>query len=411
MIRSGDTAKRMPALDGLRGLALLLVLLGHVYQFAGPYEAMRRAWPRAGAVLGRIGTEAGLGVDLFFVLSGFLITGILLDARGSDHYFRNFYARRFLRIFPLYYATLAVTLWLIPAVASVREPRFADLLGQQRWLWLYAVNLPVAWGQKWGSELFQYTHFWSLAVEEHFYLVWPLVVWLCSGRTLRWVCVGLMIASPALRTTLMAVGVDGWNASSFTPCRLDGLTLGGLIALLVRSDDTRRQLARYAPKMFLVTFPLLLGYVARPRSLDALGATLGLSAIALCFGSVLVLSLDDRSGSRWQSFLRTRFMRTLGKYSYGLYVLHFLIQPLYKRVLPTERLLPWTGALTLTAVLQMLCWFGISLAAAWVSWHLWEKHFLRLKRFFEYAPRSVHAERVTWTSPAATGRPAMVEGA
>src|SRR5262249_2846553 len=126
---------------------------------------------RESTAVGTILARGWMGVDLFFVLSGFLITGILLDSRGADGYFSSFYARRFLRIFPLYYGFLA--LWFL-VLAYVFGSAYSDLFARERqvWFWSYTAN----WGRP--DELGALGHFWSLAIEEQFYLVWPLVVWL-----------------------------------------------------------------------------------------------------------------------------------------------------------------------------------------------------------------------------------------
>src|SRR5687768_1805284 len=172
-----------PALDGLRGTAVIAVLVCH-------YAVLLPRTPAVGLL------EIGwAGVDLFFVLSGFLITGILLDARGTPHYLRNFYARRALRIFPLYYGFLAVTLLVSLAVKlapGASHEGLRHLWAAQPSLWTYTANYWMPAQTAWSPWSEVVIPLWSLSVEEQFYLVWPLVVCRLSERGLVRLCVGIV---------------------------------------------------------------------------------------------------------------------------------------------------------------------------------------------------------------------------
>jgi len=170
--KKSSLPSHIPALDGIRGLAVLLVFYCHT-TLIDPGGALGKLFVSSSRI-------SWAGVDLFFVLSGFLITGILFDAKGKDFYFRNFYARRTVRIFPLYYAFLLVALVLLPIVtpASLADVYLHEFPTQKVWYWLYLSNFYQA---------FHPTHHlvfvsWSLAIEEQFYLCWPLVVFLCSRK-------------------------------------------------------------------------------------------------------------------------------------------------------------------------------------------------------------------------------------
>src|SRR5580700_6952106 len=159
-------ATRLPALDGIRGVAILLVLFYHLFRYDN-------------SLLGRLSHHGWLGVELFFVLSGFLITGILYDSRGEVHYFRNFYGRRVLRIFPLYYGFLAVAALLAPLLIKAQLQGIHTYIHYQVWWWLYAANILESI-KGWICAAFD--PFWSLAIEEHFYLIWPLLIALAPKR-------------------------------------------------------------------------------------------------------------------------------------------------------------------------------------------------------------------------------------
>src|SRR5262249_4475877 len=201
-------------LDGLRGLAIALVVFYHTTNYA----MARSAFDRALTVLPSLGWS---GVDLFFVLSGFLITGILLRARQSPTYFRSFYARRVLRIFPLYYAVLVLLLLIVPRIGVLSPFDGFWNAGASRqgfWYWLYLSNLKVALAGAWQHRVLDIT--WSLAIEEHFYLLWPLAVRRCSERTLLAICAVTALGALALRVALLATSVSPIAVYVLAPCRL-----------------------------------------------------------------------------------------------------------------------------------------------------------------------------------------------
>src|SRR3954471_24953128 len=181
-MRNGNPVRvsgHLPGLDGVRGVAILLVMAIH---FVGDATA----YTRLQALVVKAAGYGLLGVDLFFVLSGLLITGLLLDAKGQTHYFRNFYARRTLRIFPLYYFVLAILFLVLPRLWPL-TPLMEDARAHQGWLWTYTANFYIAARSSWAA-LTYVTHFWSLAIEEHFYLLWPLVVFCFRRQILERIC-------------------------------------------------------------------------------------------------------------------------------------------------------------------------------------------------------------------------------
>lgn len=282
---------RVHALDGLRGLAILAVFLFHYVGEGGT--------PHSFLVRGIHGiTRFGwAGVDLFFVLSGFLITGILFDTQHSPHYYRAFYIRRTLRIFPLYYFFLGLVAF-VGVLLGVRwtagHALFLVYLGYPGALILpNLVKLPYI----------RLVHLWSLSVEEQFYLLWPFLI-----RTLLW-----------------GTGwLNGKWAYMFLPFRIDSLALGAALAVLARGPSFERVM-KLAPYVLLLTTPILgvlLVFSPNTRPTEAPQMwTLGFTLNALISGSLLLLAL--RPMGIVVRVFNTSFLRKLGKYSYGIYIYHF----------------------------------------------------------------------------------------
>jgi peptidoglycan/LPS O-acetylase OafA/YrhL len=395
--------RHIPALDGLRGLAILAVIACHVNScYGGPFFPGRVNGPVA-MVLG----WGWVGVDLFFVLSGFLITGILYDTKGRDGYFRNFYARRTLRIMPLYYGFLFFAIIVLPRFPFAFCQRLAISRSDAVSLGLYVYNFRTALT---GQALSIFHPFWSLAVEEHFYLLWPLAVWALRRSALIRFCLAVAAGSFLLRVIVILSGA--WPASVFfvTPCRLDGLLAGSLVALAWRDPADWARLRGWARPLVLGSGCLLLGIALGQRHFipdvdpsrgdggavdGTLVLTVGLAALAVFFSGLLVLVLNASEASWLRRLLESAGLRALGRYSYAIYVFHSLI------ILATVALVSPSSRLPLfiAKALTILWVVAASLGAAWLSYHLYERHFLRLKRYFETRDP---AHSVTPASPEAT---------
>lgn len=368
----------IPALDAVRGIAILLVLLYHFAGHGGPDDKK----PPPGALFKLFG-QGSFGVDLFFVLSGFLITGILFESKERARYYRNFYIRRSLRIFPLYYGVLFVTFVALPLLSGGAVAPFPETADHQIWLWLYGSNFYQAWKNSY--PLTGFNHFWSLAVEEHFYLVWPLVIYACSRRTAMAVSGFCIVAAIALRVCLAVFG--GYQANdpaiyALTPSRLDALALGSLIALAVRGPggvETARRWVYGGAVVSVLALALMYGW--RPAGDTAARAldSVRYSAFAGMFAGIMMWSVTVPPGGFATLFWNSAVLRFFGKYSYGLYVFHFLLLPFYYELLPPEKLEEWTGSATVARLLFMLTAIGASIGVALLSWNLYEKHFLKLK--------------------------------
>jgi peptidoglycan/LPS O-acetylase OafA/YrhL len=367
------------ALDGLRGVAILLVVACHFVSNLG-ITADGWAWP-----LVKFAHAGWTGVDLFFVLSGFLITGILIDARGSSSYFKAFYARRALRILPAYYGFLIVIFIVLPLL-HVEVGDNAMLARQhQSWYWLHLTNLMMALGELPGRGPYPNTLFWSLAVEEQFYFVWPAIVALCSTQTLRKVCIGGIFLCIALRIAGGIAGVSGLTLSVLPITRGDTLFVGGLLAIEYRRVGVERYaaLAKIAAVASVAVLVLLVSRLGRLDYMDPGTAMFGSVAIMALGGSALVLATSPRESSpaRW---LRSGFLRFFGRYSYAIYIVHTAVLAGLNHYRPFADLSTVGGFALPVQTVWAVAYVAISTGIAMASWHLVEKHFLRLKRFFPY---------------------------
>jgi peptidoglycan/LPS O-acetylase OafA/YrhL len=374
-----ENRTHIPELDGLRGIAILMVMLGHFWLGARPTDTAEQA-------LYNVLQNGWIGVDLFFVLSGFLITGILLDSKGKDHYFRNFYARRALRIFPLYYGFLFLWFWVAPAMIGL-DPNgpFARGRESQLWFWTYmSNNLSVVKDAVVPHGL---NHFWTLAIEEQFYLVWPAIVIFVSSRRLRTICILLIPLSLAFRLWLMTTPYGHTAGYVLTPARIATLGIGAWLASAMREPLLRNRIERQAPRVCVIAAAiLLLLYLPDFRfdGFEPVMQTVGFPLLAIASAALLVLAMTARKRWSWyQRMFKSRVLRFFGKYSYGMYVLHLPVIVAFEGLSFTIAGIPLVGGSHVPAAIAFtLVGLSTTTLLALLSWHLYEKQFLKLKSRF-----------------------------
>ena len=277
------------------------------------------------------------GVNLFFVLSGFLITGILYDAKRDQHYFRTFYMRRVLRIFPLYYGFLFVILVLFP-LAHRYSPFVRNHIGEEVLLWAYLTNYDYCLFAHPLITKFHFDHFWSLAIEEQFYLIWPLVVFCCQLKTAIRVCLIAIAVALLLRLVLVAEHVSPTIIFNLTPCQMDGLAVGALCALLVRANKNIGKLLRAALFTAFFSGVGLLCILSRSGQADVnhpVMQSIGYSLFAIFFGGIVLLSLNSPKNSVLSWLLSCPLLAVFGFYSYAIYVFHYPLIQVFDRWFPS----------------------------------------------------------------------------
>lgn len=383
-ITSPENHRHYPGLDGLRAVAVLMVLFQHYISV--PPQAV---W-------------GWTGVRIFFALSGFLITGILYDSRNADRRWSVFYARRTLRIFPLYYGILLVAVLMYPFVRWSLSSSYwlwpFYLQNFARFFWSPAQVLTGHVDHLYPTRLInpmlrlRFGHFWSLAVEEQFYLIWPFVVFAVKRReTLMKICLGVIFITPIVRLvcafTVPATWLEFGFQERFTFVQFDALLMGAYFSLWLRGPHPNLTVfAKRALWLLALTFGItevlcfrLHGHLLDPSIGHPVFGSIGLSCVDL-WGTVLVLLAIDPS-TAFSKFLQNKALRFLGKISYGFYVFHDLLHDWYVDII--RHLFPHSPNSPLTALLALIS----TTVLATASFYLFERPFLQLKSRFTISRR------------------------
>jgi peptidoglycan/LPS O-acetylase OafA/YrhL len=381
---------RNAALDGIRAIAILLVIAHNAGSVVGGAEGIAmKLWT--------VVSNAGwIGVQLFFALSGFLITRILLQSKGAEGWLRSFYVRRVLRIVPLYYALLVFVFLIVPHVpffAPLHNPGTRSGL----WFWSYLSN----WMAPFGGLAGGIPHVWSLAVEEQFYLVWPFVIAMTTERALVRVCILTFFGALLVRMALHAVFTDAIAseaAYSWTISRADAIVMGGLGAIALRDARATRFLQRHLLQAGAAAAAAMLCILAVNHGLPPHGllSEMLIQPLAAVLSVILVLGcvigpVDGRGAGLQMGVvteLSRRWMTTIGKYSYSIYVFHMSIHLLLRPHAVDLLTHGSAGARFAALVGYTALVFFLSLLFAMITWRIIEEPFLSLKRFFPTPSRA-----------------------
>jgi peptidoglycan/LPS O-acetylase OafA/YrhL len=349
-----------PALDGLRGIAILLVVFLHNFGFMNYFFF---GW---------------LGVDLFFVLSGFLITDILLNSLGKPHFLRNFYMRRVLRIFPLFYLVLIISLLILPHIKSLRLD-VGYYSSNQLWLWTYLQNWLYIFKQPYGNKILLHT--WSLAVEEQFYLLWPITILLIRRpKVLLGIALFVLLFVVSARYIIWTYKIEDLAyASLYTFTRIDGLCIGSMLALLMRINPgfLKKYTAAIVLLMAAVNFGFYFINNEHSFTLPYL-AFAGYTTFAVLFG-ILVYEAVTGESKLIRVLLNNRVLKFFGKISYGMYVYHWPVYTLlfsfFRNMIAGRYILSYHLAELMSGILVTLIAVLISVG----SYRYFEQPFLKLK--------------------------------
>lgn len=370
---------RLLVLDGLRALAICLVMVHHYGQNMVKVGFGDR-------VFYKVANSSWIGVDLFFILSGFLITGILHDAKGSKSYFTTFYLRRSLRIFPIYYLLLFVLFVILPGLQLNILDGFT--LAHGHWFWLYGSNyLTVLKG--WPD--IPVVHLWSLAIEEHFYLIWPVIVFFTSKRLLLLGGTVFVILAMFLRYQAAENGTSPAALYVLTHFRIDSLVMGGLLLLAWRTPSLKPMLTRHAGKAGIALIILAAVGLTNSLGLDwrywsPVQQGAGFTVIALFFVAVHIVCLGLPASSIFYRLLSCPPALMIGRLSYGMYLFHRPIEAvaiklgLHPANHVSESFPSWPYVMAYSLGNAI-----VTVLVAWLSWNLFEKHVMRLKDRFTYA--------------------------
>ncbi|HRO44912.1 acyltransferase [Agriterribacter sp.] len=342
------------SVDGLRGVTALMIIAGHFFTLKRSMNSV---------ALHSIFEFCGTGVSLFFLLSGFFITRILLKSLGSEHYFKNFYVRRALRIFPLYYFALAVY-YITSRIFGIGF-QYSASSGSQAYYYFFLQNIANTFSWKASGPY----HFWSLALQEHFYLFWPAIVYFfykTTGRRLLFVSVLLLLLPLLVRYFML---LKGYSINHFTFARLDQLALGGILAILEKNKVLTQKNLKYF--IICIVSGLALTAFAQLKLSSFYFELLKHNILGVLYFGVIGYCVINENNGFLTKAIKQKPLMYLGKISLGMYVWHVLVVFFINH-----------GSSTGYSLFDFLILVGITTLLASMSYYWLEKPFLQLKNRF-----------------------------
>jgi peptidoglycan/LPS O-acetylase OafA/YrhL len=344
----------VPSLDGVRAVAALMVMFFHFFQNYHPVNYFS-------SIIKTVSGFGQTGVSLFFVLSGFLITRILIKDKQSKNYFLNFYLRRSLRIFPLYYYYLLLVFFIVPFINHTDVPEFS----KQIYHWVYLQDFAITFKWDYSGPL----HFWSLAVEEHFYLFFPLLVYYLKENQLIYAVIIILMSSIVVRFILNA---HNFEVFYFTFSRLDELSLGAVLAILeLRNKLTSKSSFQYIYLFALVALPTFILWGIYSKEANSLMQVMKYSLISVTYFCAIAFIVSAPETNFVKQALTVKPLIYIGKISYGLYVYHGLCFHNFKHIYHGNN--DW---------IIFFGSFSLAIIVSTISFYLFESHFLKFKNYF-----------------------------
>ncbi len=333
-----------------------------------------------------VAISSWISVDIFFILSGFLITTLLLQAKQTPHYFRNFYARRALRIVPLYYLLLVGCFFILPLFSHEKIQATGFVLDHKAWYWGFLSNIFIALRGAWSHPVLDVS--WTLAIEEQFYLIWPIPVLLLGTKNLKRLCVGGFGLVFLTRFLLLSQDANPWSIFVATPTRMDSLFGGSFLAVFLATtpitETIKRRVRLALPAVFLVMVGMMIngGWFQIDPTMQKYGYTV-VSAFVFFLLAHVILSEPDTLLNR---FFSSKFMRFFGKYSYGIYLTHLPLRSIVRDYVFKPETFASFGHVLIGQALFYVVAAIPGILAGFLSYHLFEKHFLKLKDRFASEP-------------------------
>lgn len=364
--------KRIPEIDGLRGIAILLVIVWHYLN-----NQMIYSDSLISVIFKQLTSIFWSGVDLFFVLSGFLIGGILLKNKGRQNYFKTFYIRRFFRIFPLYYSFLilyTVLLFSIPHLNKILPALFNESL-QQLPFYLYFQNFLMESKQSLGSGWQSIT--WSLAIEEQFYLLLPFLIFITKKKFIYIPLIIILILAPLFRYFYSG---NWFSMYLLFQCRMDSLITGVLIALLFENEKLIDKFKRAEYLIYSVFALLFCGMLAVSFGYQFIPGYLVYSWINFFYGMLILITVLFKE-NKLNRFLRNGWLGKIGLVSYGIYLSHLIINYFFIWILEKFGFVTESD---FQVVVIAIVTFILTFIFSYISYSFFEKKLIQTGHKFSY---------------------------